>query len=189
MASLTVLDPTAESTIPRLTPAPRLSSLTGKHIWFLDNQGEHWGKGTPIMNPLFRRWQERLSADHGITWAYACTEEFTAPFRHGKARFEEVAGSAAAVINGLACCGSGTSAVVHDAIQYELRGIPTVSLVTDSVLGHVRAATMKLGMHPPVLTCSHNVHMFAPVASPEECARAADEIYADLVAALLGQSR
>ena len=186
MASLTVLDPTAESTIPRLSLAPRLADLHGKHIWFLDNQGEHWGKGTPMMNPIFRAWKERLERDYQITSNYVCTEQFTSPFRHGKDKLEEIAKDADAVVNGLACCGSGTSAVIHDAIQYELRGVPTVSLVTDSVLGHAKAATMKLGMPGlPILTVSHNVHMFAPVVPYDESVRAADEIYAGVAAALV----
>ncbi|MEO6953940.1 MAG: hypothetical protein ABI321_19215 [Polyangia bacterium] len=186
--SITVLDPTAESTLPRHTPAQRLSSLKGKHVWFLDNQGQHWGQGTPQMNPLFQRWQKRLQEEHGITSEYACTEQFTAPFRHGKAKLEEVAKSADAVINGLACCGSGTSAVVHDAIEYELRGVPTVTLVTDSVIGHAKLATRKLGMDVQIVVCSHNVHMFAPVATPTECAAAADELYDAMVACLVGAS-
>ena len=186
---LTVLDPTAESTLPRHTPAPRLDSLQGKHVWFLDNQGQHWGRGVPKPNPLFQRWQERLAADYGITSDYACTEQFTSPWRHGKDKLESVAAEADAVVNGLACCGSGTSAVVHDAIELEKRGVPTVSLMTDSVVGHAKLATLKLGMDVPILVCSHNVHMFAPVATPEACAAAADALYPALVEALLGRAR
>jgi hypothetical protein len=185
---ITVLDPTSESTLPRHTPAARLDSLRGKHIWFLDNQGQHWGRGVPQMNPLFQRWQKRLADDFGITSEYACTEQFTAPFRHGKEKLESVSKAADAVINGLACCGSGTSAVVHDAIELEKRGVPTVSLMTDSVVGHAKLATLKLGMDVPILVCSHNVHMFAPVAPPDECAAAADALYDQLVASLVAKA-
>jgi hypothetical protein len=189
MPSLTVLDPTAESTIPKLALAPRLDSLHGKHLWFLDNQGEHWGKGVPQMNPIFRAWLVRLQKDYGVTHEYVCTEQFTSPFRHGKDKLEEIAKSADAVVNGLACCGSGTSAVIHDAIQYELRGVPTVSLVTDSVEHHAKAATMKLGMVGlPILHVSHNVHMFAPVVPYEQSVIAADAIYAGVAAALVKKS-
>lgn len=184
--AMLILDPTAESTIPKLTLAARRPTLKGKKIWFLDNQGQAWEKGEPRMNPVFLRWAERLEADYGIRWEHVCTQQFTAPFRHGKDKFEQIAKDADVIINGLACCGSGTSAVIHDAIQYELRGIPTVSLVTDSVLGHAKAATMKLGMPGlPILTVSHNVHMFAPVCTPEESVAAADAIYAALAPALV----
>lgn len=189
MAHLTVLDPVAESTIVRQSLAARLGTLAGKRIWFLDNQGQAWGQGPPHMNPLFQRWQERLSREFEIKWDYVCTQQFTSPFRHGKDKLEDIARSADAVINGLACCGSGTSAVIHDAVQYELRGVPSVSLVTDSVAGHAKAATLKLGMADlPILVVSHNIHMFSPVAPPEECARAADALYPALVAALLGKA-
>ena len=188
MASLTFLDPSAEYAIPRLALAPRLADLRGKHVWFLDNQGEHWGKGVPQMNPIFRQWKDRLERDYQITSEYVCTEQFTAPYRHGKEKFEQVAKTADAIINGLACCGSGTSAVVHDAIQYELRGIPTVSLITDSAVGHAKAATMKLGMPDlKILVVSHNVHMFAPVVTWPESQVAADEIYAGVAQSLVGQ--
>jgi len=183
-----IVDPSAEYTVPRLTPAARLATLRGKRVWFLDNQGEHWGQGTPRMNPIFRTWATLLERDHGITWQFACTEQFVSPFRHGKEKFEEVARTADAVINGLACCGGGTSAVIHDAIAYEQRGVPTVSLVTDSALHHAKAATLKLGMPAlAILTVSHNVHMFAPVVGEEESARAAEAIYPDVVRALVAR--
>ncbi len=188
MPYITVLDPVAESTIVRQSLAPRLSAIAGKKIWFLDNQGQAWGEGPPRMNPLFQRWQERLSSEYEIKWDYVCTQQFTSPFRHGKEKLEEIARGADAVINGLACCGSGTSAVIHDAVQYELRGVPSVSLVTDSVAGHAKASTMKLGMTDlPFLVVSHNVHMFSPVCTPEESIAAADALYPALVAALLGK--
>ena len=190
MPNLVVLDPAAESTIVRQQLATRLSALQGKHVWFLDNQGQSWGKGTPVMNPIFRAWQARLEKEFDIKWSYACTEQFTAPFRHGKDKMDEVARDADVVINGLACCGSGTSAVIHDAVQLEKRGVPTVSLVTDSVVGHVRAATMKAGMLDlAVLSVSHNIHMFAPVATPAECIAAADVLYPALIDALVGRAR
>jgi hypothetical protein len=189
MSHLTVLDPVAESTIVRQQLAPRLTIHAGNRIWFLDNQGQAWSEGPPRMNPIFQVWQERLSREHEIKWDYVCTQQFTSPFRHGKEKLEEIARSADAVVNGLACCGSGTSAVIHDAVRYELRGVPSVSLVTDSVAGHAKAATMKLGMTDlPVLVVSHNIHMFSPVATPEECARAADALYPAMVAALLGKN-
>jgi hypothetical protein len=181
-----ILDPVAEFALPVLSTSPRLTSLRGKRVWFLDSQGQAWGKGPPVLNPLFQRWRERMERDHDIVANYLCTDQFVSPYRHGKDKFEEVAKSADAVVNGLACCGGGTSAVVHDAIQYELRGIPTVSLVTDSVLHHAHAAMLKLGMKDlRLLEVSHNVHMFAPVAPPDECARVADGLYDAMLAALL----
>jgi hypothetical protein len=180
-----ILDPVAEFTLPKLVGAPRLASLRGKRVWFLDHQGLAWGQGPPKLNPIAQRWRERMEADFGITADYLCTQQFVSPYRHGKDLFEKVAGSADAVVNGLACCGGGTSAAVHDAIQYELRGVPTVTLVTDSVLHHARAAMMKLGMNDlRLLVVSHNVYMFSPVATPEACARVADELYASVIAAL-----
>jgi hypothetical protein len=187
MTFLQVLDPSAESAVPRLTPARRLSELRHQLIWFLDAQGEHWGKGVPIMNPIFRTWKDRLEREFSIRSKYACTEQFTSPFRHGKQTFEQVAGEAAAVIGGLACCGSGTSALIHDAVAYEQRGIPTVSLVTESVVGHAKAATIKLGMPDlRMLSISHNVHMFAPVVTLEESQQAAEALYSALLQALVG---
>lgn len=183
--TMLILDPTAEYAVPRLATAARLPTLRKKKIWFLDNQGQHWGKGKPVMNPIFLQWQARLERDFEIDWDYACTEQFTAPFRHGKEKFEEILNDADAIINGLACCGSGTSAVVHDAIQYELRGIPTVSLFTDTAVSHARAAMMKLGMPElQILVVSHNIHMFAPVATAEESVRAADALYPSVAPAL-----
>jgi hypothetical protein len=182
-----ILDPSAEYQIPKHTLAPRLTSLSGKRLWFLDSQGQELGKR---MNPIYLRWAERLEADYGITWQFACTEQFVSPFRHGKAKFEEIAGSADAIIDGLACCGGGTSAVMHDSVEYEKRGIPTVSLVTDVTLHHARAAAIKLGLPDlHIVTVSHNIHVFAPVATPEECKRAADALYPDMVRALVLAAR
>jgi hypothetical protein len=188
--TLTVLEPTAESSIERVSPAARLSGLRGKRIWFLDNQGESWGKGPPVMNPLFRTWAERLEREHEVRVQFACTETFSAPFRHGKQRFEEVVASADAIINGLACCGSGTSAVIHDAVAYERRRVPTVSLVTDNVLPFASAASRKLGLPElKVLTVSHRVHAFAPLVPVEESQRVAHELYPAMVAALVQGTR
>ena len=181
-----ILDPVAEFTLPKLVGAPRLASLRGKRVWFLDHQGLAWGEGPPRLNPIAQRWRERMEAEHGIVADYLCTQQFVSPYRHGKDRFEEVASSADAIVNGLACCGGGTSAAVHDAIQYELRSIPTVTLVTDSVDHHARAAMMKLGMNDlRLLVVSHNVYMFSPIATTEGCARVADELYDSLIASLV----
>ncbi len=188
--SLTVLEPTAETSIEQVNPAPRLSSLQGKRVWFLDNQGEGWGKGPAVMNPFFRTWAARLEREHGVRVQFACTENFSAPFRHGKAKFEEVVGSTDAVVNGLACCGSGTSAVVHDAVAYERRSIPTVSLITDNVLPFATAASRKLGLPQlKLLTVSHRLHAFAPLAPLEECQRVAEALYPAMAAALLQAGR
>jgi hypothetical protein len=181
-----VLDPTGESSIETHALAPRLDDLRGKTVWFCDNQGEQWGRAEPDLNPILRRWRRKLEADLAIKSHHVNSEQFTAPYRHGRAKFDEIASSAHAVINGLACCGSGTSALFHDAVRYEQKGIPTVSVVTDSAEPFAKATMRKLGMPDlPYIVISHNIHMFAMVSTLAEAEAEADRLYPQVLRALV----
>ena len=185
-SKMVVLDPTGESSIETHSLAPRLADLRGKTVWFCDNQGETWGRKEPELNPVLRTWRRRLETEFGIKSHHVCTEQFTSPYRHGRAKFDEIVKSADAVINGLACCGSGTSALFHDAIRYEEKGIPTVSVVTDTAEPFGKAAMRKLGM-PDLryVVVSHNIHMFAMVSTLAEAEAAANQLYDQVVRALV----
>jgi hypothetical protein len=181
-----VLDPTGESSIEAHTLAPRLAELRGKTIWFCDNQGEQWGRTEAELNPILRTWRRKLEADFAIRSHYVCTEQFTSPYRHGREKFDEIVRTADAVINGLACCGSGTSALVHDAVRYEQKGIPTVSVVTDTAEPFGKAAMRKLGMPDlKYVVVSHNIHMFAMVSTLPEAEAEAARLYDQVVRALV----
>jgi hypothetical protein len=181
-----ILDPTGESSIEQQKLAARLDDLRNKKVWFCDNQGVRVGQSDPDVNPLFARWRERLQEDFGIEAHHVCTDQFTAPYRHGRETFEKIAKEADAVINGLACCGSGTSAVIHDAVRYEVAGVPTVSLITGNVQGFARGTMKKLGLDGlPYLMTSHRIHVFSLVGTPEEAKADADRLYPGVVEALL----
>ena len=182
-----ILDPTGDTSIEQQTLAARLSDLRGKNVWFCDNQGIRSEPGAPPdVNPLFSRWRERLLEDHGIKAHHACTDQFTSPYRHGREMFEKIAKEADVVINELACCGSGTSAVIHDAVRFEVEGVPTVSLITSNVEGFAKATMRRLGLNDlPYLMTSHRIHVFSLVSTLEEAHEDADRLYPQLVSALL----
>jgi hypothetical protein len=181
-----VLDPTGESSIETLALAPRLSDLHGKTVWFCDNQGEQWGRTEPELNPILRTWRRRLEAELAIRSHHVCTEQFTSPYRHGREKFDHIVSTASAVINGLACCGSGTSALIHDAVRYEQKGIATVSVVTDTAEPFARAAMRKLGMADlKYIVVSHNIHMFAMVSTLAEAEAEAERLYPQVLRALV----
>ncbi len=182
-----ILDPTGDTSIEQKTLADRLAELNGKNVWFCDNQGVRTeASATPDINPLFQRWRERLVEDFGIKAHHACTDQFTSPYRHGKEMFEKIANEADVVINGLACCGSGTSAVIHDAARYELEGVPTVSLITSNVEGFAKATMRRLGLNDlPYLMTSHRIHVFSLVSTLEVAIEDADRLYPNVVKALL----
>jgi len=184
--AMTILDPAGESSIEHVPSAPRLNDLRGKRIWFCDNQGDRTGRTEPELNPLFRVWRRKLQHDHGIEAFGVCTDQFTSPYRHGRAKFDEVVKTADAIVNGLACCGSGTSALVHDAVEYERAGIPTISVVTDSAEPFARAAMRKLGLGAlRYVVVSHNIHMFALVSTLEEAEAEAERLYPHIVDGLI----
>jgi hypothetical protein len=180
---LKVLDPEGESTIPRLTLAPRLPTLDGKTVWFLDGLADSLG-GVAAMHKIYVHWKARLEREFRLKAVhYERSDYFATPFRHGRATFDRIVAIGDVVINGVCFCGAGTSSITHDAIQYEGRGLPTVTLITDRFIAPARAQARMMGMPDlPMLVFPHEVHFRVNV----EAARVeADRLYPAVLANLL----
>jgi hypothetical protein len=180
---LRILDPEAETTIPRVPLAPRLRGLDGKTVWFLDGLADSLG-GAAAMHKIYVHWKARLEREFRLKAVhYERSDYFATPFRHGKGTFDRIVRTGDVVINGVCFCGAGTSSITHDGVQYERSGLPTATLVTDRFEVPSRAQAKMMGLPElPILVFPHEVHFRASV----EGARAeADRLYPGLLACLV----
>jgi hypothetical protein len=76
--------------------------------------------------------------------------------------------------------------VIHDAIRYEEKGVPTLSLITSNVEPYATATMKKLGLQNlRYIMTSHRIHVFSLVATLEEAEAEANRLYPAVVKALV----
>jgi hypothetical protein len=105
--------------------APRLDSLSGKRIAYVD-----WGK--PNGEALYEFLKDRFETDYGVeSVAYYSKPSPSSPIP-GDTVDEIVEDGADAVVFAIADCGSCNSSIVIDCLDFETDlGLPTVQVITD----------------------------------------------------------
>jgi hypothetical protein len=134
MEELTVRNPVAEPAGRSVPPARRLPSLEGARIGLWWNQKDG---GDVALEELGRL----LKARFGISEL-----RFYGTFPAKQALISQAAGESDAIVGATADCGSCTSWLVHDLIEIEKLGAPTVALVADEFLEDARQSARVFGI-------------------------------------------
>ncbi|MGV9883553.1 UGSC family (seleno)protein [Streptomyces sp. NPDC003006] len=117
-----ILSPAGRVGVRPVEPAPGTGVLTGRRIAVLDNGKPHAGF---VMAAIARLLAERTGASLA---GEAVKTSAALPMEPDVA--ERLRGAADVVLTGSADCGSCTSWSVHDTVELERLGLPTVLLAT-----------------------------------------------------------
>jgi len=142
--TITVLDPTAKSQ-KVLKMAPRPDSLKGKVVGFVWNN-------KPGGDILLNRFAELLNK----RYHFARVVKYTKPLASSGTdigTLDSLSATCDLVIIAMGDCGSCTSYVVYDAVEFEKRGTPTVSVISTEfeALGKVEAQALGMANLPMVI--------------------------------------
>jgi hypothetical protein len=160
--TITVLEPTSKAKIKEIEMVPRPSKLEGGVIGFLWND-------KPNANFLLERFAELLADKLKLAEVVHCHKLSTA-----EAAPEEIINKLSRKCKGVVIasgdCGSCTSYVMHDAVELEKRGTPTVSVCTDEFLALGRTEAEALSF--PSLAILDIPHPLGGVSMEETQAKA-----------------
>lgn len=171
--TITLLDPTSKAHRRELKMAARPSDLKGKIAGFLWNN-------KPGGNILLDRFAQLLDE----RFHFAKTLKHTKPHASSGASIDMLDSLSAEcdlVITAVGDCGSCISYVIHDAIELEKRGIPSISICSHEFAPLGRIAAQALGMaNLPMVIVPHPIGG----VDPKEVARKADDAFEDMIEAL-----
>lgn len=171
MAKIELLDPRGALRVAQRPLAPRSAAFAGTRIGFLSNKKANATLLLAEIETLLRAHLGPFESVHGEKGAaVAAPPEIMAQLE-----------TCAAVLTGMADCGSCTSWSLHDAVTLEDKGIPSVLLCTDEFAPLARAESVAKGMSGlPLAVIPH------PLADnrPNEVKRKAEAIVAEVVAIL-----
>jgi hypothetical protein len=165
-----LLDPTSDRLPAMRARVARLPSLLGKTVGLLDISKP---RGNVFLDRL-----EALLRARGVATIRFAKPTFTKPAPIDLCH--EIATRCDALIEALAVCGSCTSCSVHDIVDLETRGIPSVFVATTVFLDGAERQAKALGFDPAAVYVSHPVQD----RTDEEMCAMADEALAKLVASL-----
>ena len=170
--TITVLDPTSKAQ-KVLKMAARPDNLEGKVVGFVWNNKPG---GDILLNRFAQLLDERFHfakiLKHTKPYASSGTDIGT---------LDSLSAGCDLVIIAVGDCGSCTSYVVYDAIEFEKRGTPTVSVVSHEFEALGKVESRALGMaNLPMVIVPHPIGGIAP----EEVARKADDAFEDMIEAL-----
>lgn len=171
--TITLLDPTSKARSKELKMATRPSNLEGKVVGFLWNN-------KPGADILLNRFAQLLDE----RFHFAKTLKHTKPHASSGTSIDMLDSLSAEcdlVITAVGDCGSCTSYVIHDAIELEKRGSPTVSICSHEFVALGKAEAEALGMaNLPMVIVPH------PIGGIDlkEVAKKADDAFEDMIQAL-----
>lgn len=175
MSTIDVLDPRAALRVVQRPLAARPGRYAATRIGFLSNKKAN---ATLLLSEI----ETRLRAHLGPFEAVHGEKGAAVP---APAEIMAELETCAAVVTGMADCGSCTSWSLHDAVTFEGKGIPSVLLCTDEFAPLARAESVAKGMGGlPLAVIPH------PLADnrPEQVARKADAIVAEVLTILTGSA-
>jgi hypothetical protein len=139
-ATLSIFNPVAESVYPVVPAAARLTSLEGKKV------GLYWNMKVGGDAALDRTEQLLTERYPGLT-AERLVGSVGVAIRHLTAEdADRVAAEFDAVVGTTADCGACTSWLVHDMVELEKRGVPTVYFVADEFIRNGRRSAETFGL-------------------------------------------
>lgn len=148
--TISVLNPTAKATTGQREMAMRPPQLDGKVIGFLWNM-------KPNGDILLDRLAELLSQRFRLAQVLKRDKPLASSGAPGEV-LNELSTKCDVIVNAIGDCGSCTSWVVHDSIELENRGVPTVSICSSEFATLGRAEAQALGMPSlAIVTVSHPV--------------------------------
>lgn len=167
--------PTGETNTLVFDLASRPGGLDGLNVWLLDN-----GKASAA--ELLEQVGNALASGHD-TRVGGTHRKRVSGAGAGASALRRMAEEAGAVVNALADCGGCTSWSVHDAVELERAGVPTISVVADQFLELFATTATALGM--PDLPRAVTPYPVAPDASdPERLGRRVTALMPDLIKGL-----
>jgi hypothetical protein len=173
MGKIELLDPRASLRVVDRPLAGRRAAFTGMRIGFLSNKKANATLLLSEIETLLRAHFGEFEAVYGEKGAaVAAPPEIMAELE-----------TCAAVLTGMADCGSCTSWSLHDAVTLEDKGIPSVLLCTDEFAPLARAESVAKGMSGlPLAVIPH------PLADnrANEVKRKAEAVVAEIITILTG---
>lgn len=163
-----ILSPVGEVRTDDRSIAPRLESLEGKTIGFLDNAKTN---ADVFLDEVSRI----LTEEYGVEETIHRSKDNTAIPAGNIASY--LATHCDAVVNAYGDCGSCTSWCVYDSVDLEDRGTPVATVNSDEFVRLGQSESRALGMPGlPILTVEHPMGDVAEEVVRERAAGAIDEI-------------
>jgi hypothetical protein len=171
---ITVFCPVPADAAPPGRLAARVSALTGVRLGFLGNL-------KPNADVLLQA-TRALAMQAGVA-STLFREKDSCSLGATPEVLDEIAASCDAAVVALADCGSCTSWAIHDSVELDRRGVPTVTFVAEPFLPLAKHEARGLGV--PDLRLALLPYPMSGVPS-EEVARRADAAFDDVIAGLSG---
>jgi hypothetical protein len=167
MDQITVLNPRLEAASEARPPAPRLDTLAGREIGFVDNSKLN---ADLFIARLGRALAERYAVRPGAVIRKSAPKD-----RLSDGDLERLQ-RCGAVIQCFGDCGTSTSMSVADGVLLESRGIPTTTVISTAFARAARSQARGRGMGDlPIVEIPHPMHMAtrAQIEARAEAAAAA----------------
>lgn len=116
--------------------SPRLDSLAGKAVGFLDNSKHN-------ADTLLDEIETVLTAEYDVETVSRRKDKSPIP---ADSIADQLAGQCDVVVNAYGDCGSCTSWCVYDSVDLERKGTPVATVVTDEFTKLAQSETRSLGM-------------------------------------------
>ena len=173
MTTLEVRNPVAALSADIVPRAPRVGDLSGAQV------GMFWNK--KVGGNVALEWlAESIGSEYGTT-----TTPYYSGFPSPRANIEAAAAGSTVVIGSTGDCGSCTSWLIHDLVEIEKLGVPTVALVAEAFETDAHESARVFGM--PDLAIAVMPRTLTNL-SPDEVTEIAQGIRPRVVAALLAEA-
>jgi hypothetical protein len=179
MATLKVLNPVAPSAKKRFEAAPRVAELAGKRValfWNMKAGGDH----------ALQRVAEVLGKRYPTAeFSFHTGDTGSMVRRLTREGADKIANGSDAVVGTTGDCGSCTSWLIHDMVEFEKRGLPTVAITARGFENDARFSADTFGL--PDLRFVTAESTFTS-HSPEQIRQMTDALIDDIVAKLTGRA-
>jgi hypothetical protein len=180
MATLKIRNPVAPSVQTRIDPAPRVPDLAGKRV------GLYWNMkagGDVALQRVHELLSERFPT---AQFAYhqgdigAMTRRMTKPLA------DKIAAESDVIVGTTADCGSCTSWLIHDMVEFEKRGVAAVALAGQGFESDARRSAESFGVPGLSFVVAESTFTSHP---PQEIRSMVDAMIDDVVGSLTGAER
>lgn len=174
-----ILDPSGEvSGRGRQVPlATRFDTLDGRHLTLYSNNKQN-------SDHFLETVASALTADHDVEVSEVVYKPAASSAGSRWGLLDEVASDTDGVLLAYGDCGSCTTYTVHDAIEFERRGLPTVSYSTDEFVALGQYDAFHRGC--PGLPLVQIAHPMASIDADQVPTRVTDGVVSETVRALTG---
>jgi hypothetical protein len=180
MVQLRVRNPVAPSIQTKITPAPRVTDLAGKRIGLYWNMKAGGDVALQRVEELLGKKYPTARFTHYLGDIGAMTRRMTKGF------VDTVAAESDAVVGTTADCGSCTSWLIHDMVEFEKRGVPTVAMVGRGFESDARRSSEGFGIAELSFVVAKSTFTSH---SPEEIRSMVDDLAGGIEARLTGRDQ